>query len=103
MKEKKQEKVIFPDKIRKGTTEIDISRVSLLRTLKDSRKRRCCLKVFFFVRNAEGRGFSDNSFDAVVCFGVLHHLKIGNTYKEIAKNFSEILTCLPTGRPATDR
>lgn len=37
----------------------------------------------YFVMNAEGTGFRDDSFDIVVGTGIIHHLDLSNLYQEL--------------------
>lgn len=39
----------------------------------------------FFVMNAEKTEFPDNSFDVIAGTGILHHLNLDDTYKELSR------------------
>jgi len=41
--------------------------------------------VLFFQTDAENTGLPDNSVDAVLCSGVLHHMKVENVYPELQR------------------
>lgn len=62
---------------------IDISDV----TMSNCRKKCLCgdggLIPEFYVMDAEKTQFEDNSFDIILCMGVLHHLDLKKAYREL--------------------
>jgi len=79
---------------------IDISDVSIANCKKKCLKEKSGLKPEFYVMDAEKTQFEDNSFDIIVCMGVLHHLDLKNSYRElwrIIKPEGEIICTEPLG------
>lgn len=69
----------------KEAVGIDISDVSINLAKEEAKKIGLENKATFFVMDAEKTEFPDNSFDLIVCSGVLHHLDINRAYKELAR------------------
>jgi ubiquinone/menaquinone biosynthesis C-methylase UbiE len=64
---------------------IDISEVSIKNSKNLAEKEGIENKTSFFIMDAEKTEFPDNYFDGIICAGVLHHLKIENAFKEMAR------------------
>lgn len=63
---------------------IDISHISI-ENARRSIKNPKLEKPIFLIMDAEHTTFPDNSFHAITCNGVLHHLDLDAAYKEIAR------------------
>lgn len=68
-----------------SVTGIDISDVAVHKCQERARKEVLDSKTSFLVRDAESTGFEDQSFDLIICAGVLHHLDLERAYKELAR------------------
>ena len=66
-------------------TGIDISDVSIKFANEKARNSRQENKPLFLVMDGENMKFADNSFDYIVCTGVLHHLDLAKVYPELAR------------------
>lgn len=66
-------------------TGIDISDVSIDIANKKAQKTASAAKPLFLVMDAENLKFPENSFDYIVCTGVLHHLDLQKVYPELAR------------------
>jgi len=64
---------------------IDISEASIKNAKGLAEREGLADKVFFSAMDAEKTTFPGDSFDAIVCSGVLHHLDIEKAYKEMAR------------------
>ena len=64
---------------------IDISPVSVDNACKEANRRGLGEKVKFFVMDAEATGFPDDYFDLAGVNGVLHHLDLEKSYRELAR------------------
>ena len=68
---------------------IDISDESVNTTRNLLKENGYQKKSNFFVMDAENMTFEDNSFDTVICSGVLHHLDVNKAFPEIARVLKE--------------
>lgn len=66
-------------------TGIDISDVSVEHCRSEAEKRGVAGLTHFQVMDAEAMEFADDSFDYIVCAGVLHHLDLNRAYAELAR------------------
>lgn len=66
---------------------IDISDVAIDQTLEAALKEG--LKINASVMDAENLSFEDNSFDTICGSGILHHLDLARSYKEINRTLKE--------------
>lgn len=64
---------------------IDISDESIESTKKLLKQNKLDNNAEFFVMDAENLTFKDNTFDAIICAGVLHHLDVNKAFPEIAR------------------
>ncbi len=64
---------------------IDISPVSIEHALKKAKSKNLERKISFRVMDGENLEFENDSFDLIVCSGVLHHLDIEKAYKELSR------------------
>lgn len=64
---------------------IDISDISIENSKKLAEKEGVADRTEFFVMDAEATNFSDNTFDAAACIGVLHHLDTEKAFGELAR------------------
>jgi len=64
---------------------IDISRTSIENAKSEAVKQGVAPQTKFLVMDAEATDFSDNTFDAAACLGVLHHLDTDKAFKELAR------------------
>jgi ubiquinone/menaquinone biosynthesis C-methylase UbiE len=64
---------------------IDISPESIKIAKNEAVERGVSEKASFLVMDGEDMEFEDNSFDLILCLGVLHHLDIGRAYQELAR------------------
>lgn len=64
---------------------IDISNISIENAKKKAIEEGVEKNTSFFVMDAEKLEFKENSFDIIVCSGVLHHLDIQRAYSELAR------------------
>ncbi len=64
---------------------IDISDVSIKLAKESADQMSLKNKPNFLVMDGENLDFEDNTFDAIICSGVLHHLDIGRAYSELAR------------------
>lgn len=64
---------------------IDISPESIKIAENGAKERGLSDKAKFEVMDAENLSFEANSFDLIICGGVLHHLDIEKAYKELAR------------------
>jgi len=64
---------------------IDISPLSIENAKKDAAVKGLSEKTHFLVMDAEKLTFDPNTFDVVVCHGVLHHLDVKKAFPEIAR------------------
>lgn len=64
---------------------MDISDVSIEIARKKARIKGLEDRVEFLVMDGENLKFKDNSFDFIVCNGVLHHLDIEKAYSELSR------------------
>ena len=64
---------------------IDISDVSIEIANKKAQVAGMSIKPLFLTMDAESMSFADNSFDYVLCTGVLHHLDLKKVYPELAR------------------
>ncbi len=71
-----------------NVTGIDISDVSIKIAKENATKYGLRDKIDFLVMDAEKLEFNDNTFDTIVCGGVLHHLDIEKAYSELARVLS---------------
>lgn len=76
---------IFLAKNGAEVTGIDISSESIKTCKEIAVKKSIDKNACFFVMDAEKTKFKDNSFDVIVCVGVLHHLDIQKAYTELAR------------------
>ncbi|OFW11083.1 MAG: hypothetical protein A3H27_05085 [Acidobacteria bacterium RIFCSPLOWO2_02_FULL_59_13] len=67
------------------TVGIDISDVSIEKCRKRAAREGFGAKTSFMVMDAEALEFGDNSFDVIICAGVLHHLDLERAYSELAR------------------
>jgi len=66
-------------------TGIDISPVSIANIEQRARAEGLADRLEFLVMDAENLTFPDNTFDAVIITGVLHHLDVNRAYPELAR------------------
>lgn len=66
-------------------TGIDISDVSVRGCEEEAAKRGLAERTRFMVMDAEVLEFPDNTFDYIVCAGVLHHLDLRRAFPELAR------------------
>ena len=64
---------------------IDISSEEIETAKETARERGVDKNITFHVMDAEHTDFDDNTFDIIVCCGVLHHLDLDAAYKELAR------------------
>ncbi len=64
-------------------TGIDLSSVSI--EMARRKARSAGVSAEFMVADAENTGFPDQTFDIVICAGVLHHMDFSKAYREIAR------------------
>lgn len=64
---------------------IDISEVAVRKCMERAKAENLDSKPQFLVRDAEATGFKDDSFDLILCAGVLHHLDLDRAYCELAR------------------
>ena len=64
---------------------IDISDTSIKNAREKAEKLGLAQKSSFFVMDAENLNFKENSFDLILCNGVLHHLDIKKAYSELSR------------------
>ena len=64
---------------------IDISPESIKIAKERALEKKIAEKTSFLVMDAENLKFDKNSFDLIVCAGVLHHLDIEKAYKELSR------------------
>lgn len=64
---------------------IDISEVALQIAIDKSKQEGLNSKADFLLMNGENLGFVENYFDLVCGLGILHHLQLENTMREIAR------------------
>lgn len=77
---------------------IDISEESIKKCKEIAEKEDLIKETNFSVMDAEKLEFEDNSFDLIICTGVLHHLDIQKAYPELArvlKSDGKIICCEP--------
>lgn len=67
------------------TVGIDISDVAIRLCKERASREGLASKSSFFVMDSESTGFEDNSFDLIICAGVLHHLDVERAYSELAR------------------
>lgn len=66
-------------------TGIDISEESVKTATMEAERAGVSEKCTFIVGDAENSGLEGESFDCIVCSGVLHHLDLDAAYKEISR------------------
>jgi ubiquinone/menaquinone biosynthesis C-methylase UbiE len=66
-------------------TGIDISDESIATAQERAGLAGVAGRTSFYVMDAENLAFADNSFDVIVCRGVLHHLNLAAAYPELAR------------------
>jgi len=64
---------------------IDISEASIQKCREKSVSEKIEKDILFMVMDAEKLAFVDNSFDIVICAGVLHHLDIKKAFPELSR------------------
>lgn len=64
---------------------IDISDISVENAKKRAKAQGVADKTEFLVADAENTKFPDDSFDIIICAGVLHHLDIRAAFPELAR------------------
>ncbi|QWV91952.1 class I SAM-dependent methyltransferase [Geomonas oryzisoli] len=64
---------------------IDISDESVKTAEAEAKKAGVADRTNFSVMDAEELQFPDNTFDVILCSGVLHHLDLDNAYPELAR------------------
>lgn len=64
---------------------IDISEESIRTAISDAESAGVSDRCEFYVGDAENTTFEDESFDAIICSGVLHHLDLECAFKELAR------------------
>jgi len=69
-----------------AVTAIDISKVAIEKAHSEADRRK--LNIDFQVMNAEDLDFADNTFDLVCGSGILHHLELEQSYREISRVLS---------------
>jgi len=74
---------IFLAKNKANVTGIDISDESIKTCKVSAQEEKVDKNTSFFVMDAEKTNFENNSFDVVVCVGVLHHLNLQIVYHEL--------------------
>ncbi|MFA5050693.1 MAG: class I SAM-dependent methyltransferase [Patescibacteria group bacterium] len=79
------EMAIFTAQNGANATGVDISDVSIKSAEKKAIAQSPANKPNFLVMDAENLTFSDNSFDVIICSGVLHHLDIERAYAELSR------------------
>jgi len=72
-------------KIGASVVGIDISDMSIDSAREKAQDEGVHDRITFLVRDAEDTGFSDGSFDIIVCDGVLHHLDLQRAFRELAR------------------
>lgn len=76
---------IFLAKNNADITGIDISDVSIENAKKNAQQAGLKDKPVFLVMDGEKLEFEENTFDFIICSGVLHHLDIQKAYAEMAR------------------
>ena len=76
---------IFLAKNGANITGIDISNVSIKIAKENAITQGLKDKPTFLVMDGENLEFDDNTFDIIICSGVLHHLNINKAYLELAR------------------
>lgn len=66
-------------------TGVDISAESIKTAQESAEKEGVASKCRFLVGDAEHTEFPDESFDFIICSGVLHHLDLDAAFKELAR------------------
>lgn len=64
---------------------IDISDVSIKKAKEEAIKQELKDRPTFLLMDGEKLEFPDNTFDVIICSGVLHHLDINKAYLELAR------------------
>jgi 2-polyprenyl-3-methyl-5-hydroxy-6-metoxy-1,4-benzoquinol methylase len=66
-------------------TGVDISPSAIKHCIDESREKGFFSRCSFYAMDAENLTFDDNSFDAILCMGVLHHLDLEVAYRNLAR------------------
>jgi SAM-dependent methyltransferase len=66
-------------------TGIDISPVAIGQSASEAAEKNVSGRTQFFVMDAEKTSFDDSSFDLICGTGILHHLNLEKSYREIAR------------------
>ena len=64
---------------------IDISDISIENCRRAAVQENIAEKTTFYIMDAENMDFDDDSFDLIVCSGVLHHLDLTQAFPELAR------------------
>lgn len=67
------------------TVGIDISEVSIRKCVERAKREGYDAKTSFMIMDAEELKFDDDSFDIIICAGVLHHLDLARAFSELAR------------------
>jgi len=76
---------IFLAKNGANATGIDISDVSIKIAKENAITHKLKNKPTFLIMDGENLEFNDNTFDVIICSGVLHHLNVDKAYPELAR------------------
>ncbi len=76
---------VFLAKNGADVTGIDISDISIEIAKKNAIQQKLQNRPTFLVMDGENLKFNNNTFDVIVCSGVLHHLNINKAYPELAR------------------
>jgi len=67
---------------------LDISDISIRNAMREAGNSGVSNKIFFFQGDCEATELPDNSIDAILCSGMLHHLDLSRAYPELFRILS---------------